>query len=212
MNRRERRYGRMYLLPLLLALTGLALLVLEWVLRMEGFGGFEELDLILRHNILSLLYPVVLMFLFMFRIPPKTARIFSIVSLGLSLVQFILVIVCMNKAPTGFMLWIPGHMFLAHVEALQVVRSAQNVLLTCADACFVLCNLSAVFTCLLYAYVKTRSDCRNAEFDRKYAYLAQGLEGKPGRKQKKQALSLEQEATRIAPVPQELLEEAEAEH
>lgn len=212
MNRRERRYGRMYLLPLLLALTGLALLVLEWVLRLEGFGSFEELDLTIRHNILSLLYPVVLMFLFVFRIPPKTARIFSIVSLGLSLVQFILVLYCMKNAPKDFMLWIPGHMFLAHVQALQIVRSVQNVLLTCADACFVLCNLSAVFTCLIYACVKTRSESRNAEFDRKYAYLAQDAETKPAREQKKQAVPAEQEATRIAPVPQELLEDTQAEH
>lgn len=212
MNRRERRYGRMYLLPLLLALTGLALLVLEWVLRMEGFGGFEELDLTIRHNILSLLYPVVLMFLFVFRIPPKTARIFSIVSLGLSLLQFIFVLYCMKKAPTAFMLWIPGHMFLAHVQALQIIRSAQNVLLTCADACFILSSLSAVFTCLMYAYVKTYSDCRNAAFDRKYAYLAQGVKEKPTSKQQKQALPPEQEATRIIPVPQEFLDDTQAEH
>ncbi len=212
MNRCERRYGRMYLLPLLLALTGLALLVLEWVLCLEGFGNFEELRLAMGHNILSLLYPIVLMFLFIFRIPPKTARIFSIVSLGLSLVQFILIIICMNKVPSAFFHWIPGHLFLAHVRALQLVRNAQNVLLTCADACFVISNLSAVFTCLMYAYVKTRSDCRNAEFDRKHAYLAQGIEIKPARKFKKSALPPEQEATRIVSVPQELLEETEAEH
>jgi len=212
MNRRERRYGRMYLLPLLLALTGLALLVLEWALRLEGFGGFEELDLSIRHNIFSLLYPAVLMFLFIFRIPPKTARIFSIVSLGLSLFQFIIVLYCKENAPKEFMLWIPGHMFLSHVQALQIIRNAQNVLLACSDACFILCNLSAVFTCLIYAYVKTRSESRNAEFDRKYAYLAHGSEKKSKRKQKKQAVSAQLEATRIAPVPTELLKDMEAEH
>ena len=42
MNRRERRRGRMYLLPLLLGLTGIALLVLEWVLRIQGADGAAE--------------------------------------------------------------------------------------------------------------------------------------------------------------------------
>ena len=44
MNRRERRYGRMYLLPLLLGLTGMALLVLQWGLRVKGFDEFGALD------------------------------------------------------------------------------------------------------------------------------------------------------------------------
>lgn len=171
MNRRERRYGRMYLLPLLLALTGLALLPLEWVLRLSGFDAFGDLGQTMLHNILILIYPFILMVLFIFRVPPKTARIFSIVSLAIALAQLVLVLYCHKNAPHGFMLWVPGRMLLPHIDALKQVKNAQNVILTCSDACFVLCNLSAVFTCLIYAKVKTSSDKRNAEFDRRHAYL-----------------------------------------
>ena len=164
MNRRERRYGRMYLLPLLLALTGLALLPLEWVLRLSGFDAFGDLAQTVIHNCLCVAFPLVLMFLFVFRVPPKVARIFAFVSLALALAQLIVVLY-------------PGHMLLPHINALKEVKNAQNVLLTASDACFVLSTLSAVGTCLIYAAVKIRSDKRNAEFDRRNAYLKNG--GKP---------------------------------
>ena len=48
MNRRERRYGRMYLPPLLLGLTGIALLVLAWVLELQGAGASGALDSAMR--------------------------------------------------------------------------------------------------------------------------------------------------------------------
>lgn len=205
MNRRERRYGRMYLLPLLLALSAMSLLVLEWVLRLEGFDGFDELRQTMLRSSVSLIYPMVLMGLFVFRIPPKTARIFSIVSLVLLLAQLILVIYCKSHQIQGLMVWVPGHMLLRNVENLQILRSAQNVLLTCADACFVLSNLSAVFSCLIYALVKTRSDVRNAEFDRQNAYSSV----KASRKKKKDKTPDADEPTRVVPVAEEF---SEAEH
>lgn len=177
MNRRERRYGRMYLLPLLLALTGLALLPLEWVLRLSGFDAFGDLAQTVIYNCLCVAYPLVLMFLFVFRVPPKVARIFAFVSLALALAQLIVVLYCNKNAPHDLLLWIPGHMLLPHINALKEVKNAQNVLLTASDACFVLSTLSAVGTCLIYAAVKIRSDKRNAEFDRRNAYLKNG--GKP---------------------------------
>lgn len=205
MNRRERRYGRMYLLPLLLALSAMSLLVLEWVLRLEGFDGFDELRQTMLRSSVSLIYPLVLMGLFVFRIPPKTARIFSIVSLVLLLTQLILVIYCNSHAVQGLMVWVPGHMLLRSIQNLQILRSAQNVLLTCADACFVLSNLSAVFSCLIYAAMKTRSDVRNAEFDRQNAYSSK----KSSRKTKKDKIPEVDEPTRVVPVAEEL---SEAEH
>ncbi len=171
MNRRERRYGRMYLLPLLLALTGLALLPLEWVLRLEGFDAFGELAQVMRLNWYIVIYPVILMFLYIFRIPPKVARILAYISLALALFQLGVVFCYKSQSPNGFLSWVPGCKLLSHIQALQLRRSAQNILLTCADACFLLCNLSAVFTCLIYADIKAKSDRRNAEFDRRNAYL-----------------------------------------
>ena len=208
MNRRERRYGRMYLLPLLLALSGLAVLVLEWVLRLEGFDVFDELKQTLLRNSVSLIYPVVLLFLYVFRISPKTARVFSIVSLVLLLTQLILVIYCMTHQAQGLILWIPGHMLLRNIKNLQLLRNARNVLLTFADACFVLSSLSAVFNCLIYAFVKTRSEARNAEFDRKNAYLTHGLE-KSSRRTEKDNAPATDEPTRVVSVPEEF---SESEH
>ncbi len=172
MNRRERRWGRMYLLPLLLALTALALLPLEWVLRLEGFDEFDELKYTIIHNAAIVGYPIVLMFLYLFRIPPKTARIFSFVSLGLALLHLGAVIYCAKNPAVPFMAWVPGQSLIAHVQTLKEAKTAQNILLTAADICFLLTNLVAVFTCLIYAAVKTRSDVRNAEFDRKNAFVA----------------------------------------
>ncbi len=194
MNRRERRYGRMYLLPLLLALTGMALLVLEWVLRAEGFEGFSELKQTMLRSSLSLLYPVVLLFLYVFRIQPKYARIFSIVSLCLSLIQLILIICCMKHPAQGLLSWMPGHGLLYHVSAQQTLQTTENLLLIWSDAAFVLSNLSAVFTCLVYAKVKISSDQRNAEFDRRNSYLTHSRPAPQA-----------DEPTRIAQVPAELL-------
>ena len=61
MNRRERRKGRtMYLLPLMLALTGLALLPLEWVLRINDFDSFLNLRQMVLQALPAVLYPLVL--------------------------------------------------------------------------------------------------------------------------------------------------------
>lgn len=204
MNRRERRYGRMYLLPLLLALTGMSLLVLEWVLRIDGFGDFDELNQALLHCSLSLLYPMVLLFLYVFRISPKTARIVSLVSIVLLLIQLFFVIYCATHQAAGLMAWIPGHMLLRSIKQLQTVDSARNVLLTISDSCFVLSALTSVFTPLLYAYVKTRSDERNAEFDRKNAYLTHGS-AESSRANYAVPVSVD-EPTRVVSIPEEFYE------
>ena len=197
MNRRERRYGRMHLLPLLLALTGMSLLVLEWVLRIDGFGDFGELNQVLLHCSFSLLFPVVLMFLYVFRISPKLARIFTIVSVVLLLIQLFFVIYCATHQAVGLIAWIPGHMLLRSIKQLQMVKNAGNILLVLSDSCFVLSSLSAVFTTLLYSYVKTRSDERNAEFDRKNAYLTHN------RSKATSTTPTTNEPTRVVPIPEE---------
>ena len=210
MNRRERRYGRMYLLPLLLALTGLALLPLEWVLRLSSFDAFGDLGQTVLHSSMILFYPLVLMLLFAVRVSPKTARVFCFVSLFLSLVQLIVALYCNRAAPYGLLLWVPGHMLMPHIHAAQQARTAQNILLVLSDASFLLSSLSAVITCLIYAKVKTHSDLRNAEFDRKNAYLCKDDSQIPAEKSKKEPAKSEppakpaiDAATRVVPIPKE---------
>lgn len=171
MNRRERRHGRMYLLPLLLGLTGMALLALEWGLRLEGLDEFGALAATMRQTCVVLIYPAILFVLYVCRIPPKAARIVSLVSLALLIVQLAVVLHCSRHTPAGFSLIVPGHDLMNHIQALKWGKSASNILFTCADASFVLSTLSAVLSCLVYAFVKTRSDRRNEEFDRRNAYL-----------------------------------------
>ncbi len=207
MNQWERRWGRMYLLPLLLALTGLAFLPLEWVLRLEDFDAFLELKNTMLHTAVIVVYPITLMFLYIFRISPKTARIFSFVSLGLALVHLSLVIYCAKHPDGSFLIWVPGQSLIAHVRSLKEAKTAQNILLTFSDICFLLTNLTAVGTCLVYASVKTRSDARNAEFDRKNSFVARRYAREELQKAK-EANHID-EPTRLVEVPPEYASKSE---
>lgn len=185
MNRRERRRGRtMYLLPLMLALTGLALLPLEWVLRINDFDSFLNLRQMVLQALPAVLYPLVLWGLYLFRVSPKTAKTFSLVSVGLTLAQLIVILLCARKPAAGLAAWIPGHALLRSVSALRGETTAQNVLLVCSDAAMLLTPFSAIFSCLRYAAVKKQSDARNADFEQRAR--AEGLyvpeEPKPRRR------------------------------
>ena len=193
MDRRERRYGRMYLLPLMLGLTGIALLVLEWVLRLQGADSAGTMDAALRAGNLKdvflhsgllkslwtsvrssrviLIFPLILMILYAVRIPPKAGLVAAGLALLLALIHVGVVLYCGKHSPTALCLKIPGYGLLAHARALRLDKRFENVLLTCADAAFLLSTVSAIFTCLLYSYVKARSDQRNAAFDQRNAYL-----------------------------------------
>lgn len=207
MNRRERRWGRMYLLPLLLALTGLALLPLEWVLRLEGFDAFGELKYTMIHNALIVVYPIILLLLYIFRTSPKTARVFSFVSLGLALLHLALVIYGAKHPAASVMAWVPGRSLIAHTQALAEAKTAQNILLISSDLCFLLTDLTAVFTCLVYASVKTRSDARNAEFDRKNAFVARRYAREELQKAKE--ANYIDEPTRLVELPPEYASKSE---
>ena len=186
MNRRERRKGRaMYLLPLMLALTGMALLPLEWVLRINDFNSFQDLRQTMVHTLPILIYPVILLGLYVFRVPPKAARVFSLVSLAVTLLHLLVIFLCANRAATGLLVWIPGHTLLASLAALRSAVTAQSVLLFCSDAAMLLCNVCAIPGCLRYAAVKKKSDLRNAEFDRQ-AQAAGLYVPKTSRSQKQQ--------------------------
>ena len=193
MDRRERRYGRMYLLPLLLGLTGMALLMLEWVLQLHGAGSsgvldaalragsfkemllhndlFKALGATLRSNCVILIFPLILLVLYLIRIPPKAARIVAGVALALALFHLVVALYCGSHTPTSLCLKVPGYGLLANAKTLRTDKSFVNVLRTCSDAAFVLSSVSSIFSCLIYSYVKARSDRRNAAFDQRNAYL-----------------------------------------
>ena len=201
MNRRERRRGRMYLLPLLLGLTGIALLVLEWVLRLQGADGSAALDAALRvgdvddvflhggllPSLLAairpalpiLILPVILLILYLCRIPPKAARIAACVIAVLFLIHLIVVLQCGKHDPSAFALRVPGHSLLVSHRAMKAGRTVRSVLSFGADLCFLLSTFTAVCSTLIYSFVKARSDRRNAEFDRRNAYLNRPAQPQP---------------------------------
>ena len=201
MNRCERRRGRMFLLPLLLGLTGIALLVLEWVLLLQGADGSGALDAALRvgdvddvflhggllQSLLAairpslpvLILPAILLILYLCRIPPKAARIVAGLVLVLFLVQLVVVIQCGKHAPTDFALRIPGHELLVRYRTVKAEKTVRNLLPFCSDLCFVLSTFTAVLSTLIYSFVKARSDKRNAEFDRRNAYLNRPVQPEP---------------------------------
>ena len=201
MNRRERRRGRMYLLPLLLGLTGMALLVLEWVLRLQAVDSSGALDAALRAGTVDdvflhggllqslfaairptlpiLIYPLILLILYLIRIPSKAARIVTCLSLALFLVHLGAVIYCGRHDPTPFTLRIPGYGLLNHIRTAKADKTVQNILLAGADSAFLASTFTTVLSTLIYSFVKARSDKRNAEFDRRNAYLIRPAQPQP---------------------------------
>ena len=193
MNRRERRYGRMYLLPLLLGLTGIALLVLEWVLQLHGSGAsgpldaalragsfrdvflhsglLKSLDAVVRPNLVILIFPLLLLALYLIRIPPKVSRIVIGAALLVALFHVAVVLYCGKHDPTPLCLKVPGYGLLAHLRSAQVDKRFIKILPASADGAFVLSSVSTVFTCLAYTLAKAHSERRNAAFDARNAYL-----------------------------------------
>lgn len=209
MNRRERRLGRLYLLPLLLGLTGISLLVLEWVLRLEGFDAFGELKGTVVHCLPCLVYPLVLLVLYIAKVSPKVGRVFCFVSLGLTLLLLVLAYTAREAGPQGGLIWFPGASLFYHRNQLKLFPSFGAKLLFWSDLCFVSGYLSAVFTCTLYAFMKTKSIARNEAFDRKHAVLLQQKEPVAPRPEPKQPDEPRQvsptlnEPTRVVELPEQ---------
>ena len=93
MNYKERKRARlMYLLPMMLALTGLALLVLEWAVSFDDLNTLSELLFLLKSNWYIILLPVVLMVFYFIRIQPVGAYIGAGLAALLLLVQLIVAV------------------------------------------------------------------------------------------------------------------------
>ena len=74
MNAKERKRAKlMYRFPLLLALTGLVLLLLHWALGFASMDAFGELLPLVRRNWYILVLPGELLLLYHFRAPVAEA-------------------------------------------------------------------------------------------------------------------------------------------
>ena len=165
MNYKERKRARlMYLLPMMLALTGLALLVLEWAVSFDDLNTLSELLFLLKSNWYIILLPVVLMVFYFIRIQPVGAYIGAGLAALLLLVQLIVAVLLGRNggSATGLVAWVPGHGLFTSIGAARGGWGIGSGLALFANLCLVLSNFSAVFSCLYYVQVKRKSDRRLA--------------------------------------------------
>lgn len=153
MNAKERKRAKlMYRFPLLLALTGLVLLLLHWVLGFSSMDAFGELLPLVRRNWYILVLPVVLLLLYLFRAPVAAAYGGAAVGAVLFLIQLVVSFLLRRSGgdAVGLAAWIPGHGLFSSLQALAAQVSAASILAFAADLALVLCNASIIFSCMGY--------------------------------------------------------------
>ncbi len=153
MNAKERKRAKlMYRFPLLLALTGLVLLLLQWALGFASMDAFSELLPLVRRNWYILVLPVALLLLYLFRAPVAAAYCGAAVGAVLFLIQLVVSFLLRRSGgdAVGLAAWIPGHGLFSSLQALAAQVSAARILAFAADLALVLCNASAIFSCMGY--------------------------------------------------------------
>ena len=112
MNAKERKRAKlMYRFPLLLALTGLVLLLLQWALGFASMDAFGELLPLVQRNWYILVLPVALLLLYLFRAPVAAAYGGAAVGAVLFLIQLVVSFLLRRSGgdAAGLAAWIPGH-------------------------------------------------------------------------------------------------------
>ncbi|MEI3129442.1 MAG: hypothetical protein V8S89_00755 [Oscillospiraceae bacterium] len=142
----------MYRFPLLLALTGLVLLLLHWALGFASMDAFGELLPLVWRNWYILVLPVVLLLLYLFRAPVAAAYGGAAVGAVLFLIQLVVSFLLRRSGgdAVGLAAWIPGHGLFSSLQALAAQVSAASILAFAADLALVLCNASTIFSCMGY--------------------------------------------------------------
>ena len=166
MTYKERKRARlMYLFPLMLALTGLALLFFEWALAFDDLNALVDLKQIMQHNWFILILPLILMILCMIRIPPLGAYIASGVAALLFLIQLVVAFLLglRGGSPAGLVAWVPGNELFVAIRAVKDGWTISGGVGLFAHLCLVLTNLSAIFSCMYSVRVKNKSDRRRAD-------------------------------------------------
>ena len=139
MTYKERKRARlMYLFPLMLALTGLALLFFEWALSFEDLNALQDLKFLLQHNWCILLLPIILMILCLIRIPPLGAYIAAGGAAVLFLLQLIVAFLMRNSGADSFAAWIPGNALFAAIQAVKGGWTLSNGVSFFAQLCMLL--------------------------------------------------------------------------
>lgn len=153
MNAKERKRAKlMYRFPLLLALTGLVLLLLQWALGFASMDAFGELLPLVQRNWYILVLPVALLLLYLFRAPVAAAYGGAAVGAVLFLIQLVVSFLLRRSGSDamGLAAWIPGHGLFSSLQALAAQVSAASILAFAADLALVLCNASTIFSCMGY--------------------------------------------------------------
>ena len=153
MNAKERKRAKlMYRFPLLLALTGLVLLLLQWALGFASMDAFGELLPLVQRNWYILVLPVALLLLYLFRAPVAAAYGGAAVGAVLFLIQLVVSFLLRRSGgdAMGLAAWIPGHGLFSSLQVLAAQVSAASILAFAADLALVLCNASTIFSCMGY--------------------------------------------------------------
>lgn len=152
MNAKERKRAKlMYRFPLLLALTGLVLL-LQWALGFASMDAFGELLPLVQRNWYILVLPVALLLLYLFRAPVAAAYGGAAVGAVLFLIQLVVSFLLRRSGgdAMGLAAWIPGHGLFSSLQVLAAQVSAASILAFATDLALVLCNASTIFSCMGY--------------------------------------------------------------
>ena len=176
MTHKEKKRGRlMFLLPLMLALTGLAFLLFNWVLQFSTLDALSDLKQLMQRNWYILLLPLIFLVLYLIKVPPLGAYIGAGVAAVCFLIQLIVALILFRsgKQADGLVQWVPAHTLLQNVQAAIYSVSLEHVLALLSDLCLLVANLSAVFSCLGYVQVKNESDLRQARAARREKLLQQ---------------------------------------
>lgn len=166
MTYKERKRARlMYLFPMMLALTGLALLILEWALNFTDLDALLDFKSLLTHNWYILLLPTALLVLYLIRVQPLGAYIGAGIGGVLFLIQLLVAFLLGVGGGTasGFTALVPGHDLFVCIRTVRAGWTVAAGIGLFANLCLILCNLSAVFSCMYYVRVKNRSDWRQKE-------------------------------------------------
>lgn len=175
MTYKERKRARlMYLFPLMLALTGLALLFFEWALAFDDLNALQDLKAIFQHNWYILILPLALMILCAVRVPPLGAYIAAGVAALLFLIQLVIAFLLGSSGgnAAGLVALVPGNALFVAIRAIKDGWTLSGGVRLFAHLSLVLSNLSAVFSCMYYVRVKTMSDRRRANLAKPAAAAA----------------------------------------
>lgn len=192
MYEQEKRQAKLiYRLPLMLALTGLALLLLQWTLSFSSMEAFQDFVMLLRHNWYILILPAALLLLYLFRAPAKIAFIAAGTSAVLLCIQLFAAFL-RSYQDSALAVWFPGNTLLISLRTALQQPTFTSVLQLCTDLVLLSVCASSVFVCMRYASIRQKTALRAAH--RQHPTIPKEEENTPTSVQSGDAL----ESTRVS--------------